>query len=121
MTIGERVRVVRKELKMNQTEFAERLNLSTATVSLIEKNNIQLTERNLRDICRVYSVSREWLVDGIGDMHEKAESINDLALSFTELLSDYPGILEMAKLASKHMNLDDWKRINEIFTKVVGE
>ena len=117
MTVGERVRIVRKELKMTQAEFGERIGLGLAAISLIEKGNV--TERNIRNICSAYGIRRSWLVDGVGEMHEATESIEELSLSFTELLSEYPAILALAKLASKHMTVDDWKHINEILGKVV--
>lgn len=121
MTIGERVRILRKELRMTQGEFGSRINISTASISQIEKGIVKTTERTINDLCRVYGVSRNWLVDGVGEMYEETESLDDLAFSFTELLANYPGILAMAKLASKHMTVEDWKRLNELIEKVVGE
>lgn len=121
MTIGERIRVLRKTLKMTQGDFGSRISVSTATVSQMEKGIVKISERTINDLCRVYGVSRDWLVDGAGEMYEETESLDDLAFSFTELLANYPGILAMAKLASKHMTVEDWKRLNDLIEKVVGE
>lgn len=121
MTIGERIRIARKELHMTQGIFGEKIGLSAATISQIEKGIVKTTERTIRDLCRVYGLSRNWLVDGVGEMYEETESLDDLSFSFTELLANYPGILAMAKLASKHMTVEDWRRLNELIEKVVSE
>ena len=42
-----------------------------------------------------------------------------LVLAFAEIISEYPAVYEMAKIASEHMTADDWKRINELF-KIIG-
>ncbi len=119
MTVGERIRVIRKDLKLNQGDFGERVGLSAASISLLEKDTTTITERVARDICRVYGISRSWLLDGTGEMREATESLEELSLSFTELISEYPAIRTVAKLASKHMTADDWKRVNELLGKVV--
>lgn len=122
MNIGERIRIIRKDKKMNQTEFGECLGLSTAGISLIEKGNARATERTIRDVCREYSVSYEWLTEGTGEMYVRpVESKEMLILSFAEVISEYPAVYEMAKIASAHMTADDWKRINELFSIIGGE
>ena len=62
-----------------------------------------------------YGISREWILDGTGEMYAQSESLDDLSIGFTELLSDYPGILSFARLVSKHMTKQDWQRLNEMF------
>lgn len=118
MTVGERLRVVRKDKKLNQGEFGAEVGVSTATISLLEKGAVKITERNVRDICRAFNVNREWLLEGTGEMYAKAESKEELVLSFAEILEEYPGIYRMALLASEHMRVDDWKRLNELFQQM---
>ena len=121
MNVGERVRIVRKDKKMNQTEFGEGVGLSAAGISLIEKGTTRATERTIRDICRVYSVSYEWLTDGTGEMYERpVESKEMLVLSFSEIISEYPAVYEVVKQAAAHMTADDWKRVNELLSLIGG-
>jgi transcriptional regulator with XRE-family HTH domain len=63
----ERLLELRKYLKMNQTEFAERLGMSQSTYSPLE------TGRDIRDayvilICQAYSVNEVWFRTGEGEM-----------------------------------------------------
>ena len=115
MTVGERVKIIRKDLKMTQESFGENLSLSAASISQIESGAIRLTERTARSICKEYSVNHEWLMNGNGEMYsQKKESQEMLVLEFAEILSKYPAIYETAVIASRHMTADDWKRINEL-------
>ena len=121
MTVGERVRIVRKDLRLTQEEFGETLSLSAASISQIESGVIRLTERTARSICKEYNVDHDWLITGVGEMYsQKNESQEILVLEFAEVLSKYPAIYETAKIASRHMTADDWKRINSLLEEIGG-
>jgi transcriptional regulator with XRE-family HTH domain len=65
MNIQERIFHLRKTLlNITQKEFAMRINMSRPNFVNIEKGRINVTERAINDICREFSVRREWLVDG---------------------------------------------------------
>jgi len=68
MTQGERVREVRKELGLTLEKFGERLGIKKTAVSLIENNKNNLTEANIKAICREFSVDYIWLTTGEGEM-----------------------------------------------------
>ena len=121
MTVGERVRLVRKDLKMTQGEFGERLSLVASSISLIEKGAVRITERTTLGICREFGVNRDWLLYGEGEeFASKEPDENMLILEFSDILKKYPSVLAMAKIASQHMTESDWKRINELFETIGG-
>lgn len=120
MTVGERLRIVRKDLRLSQGEVGKAIGITASRVSQLELDQYQINERTLKDLCKTFSISREWLIDGVGDMYTKSESKEQLVLSFAELIEEYPAVYEMAKLASKHMTADDWKRINELLGQIGG-
>lgn len=62
-----RIAQVRKSANLNQTEFAERLNLTKNYISLIENGNRTPSERTVSDICREFGVNRTWLETGAGE------------------------------------------------------
>ena len=116
MTVGERVRIVRKDLGLTQEEFGEKLSLVASSISLIESGAVRMTERTTQGICREFGVNRAWLINGEGDMYDSKEpDANMLILEFSDILKKYPAVYEMAKLASIHMTEDDWKRVNDLF------
>jgi transcriptional regulator with XRE-family HTH domain len=50
-TINERVKIVRKDLKLTQQEFAKKLMLTHGQISVIELGKGKITERNISQIC----------------------------------------------------------------------
>ena len=71
MTLGERVKEVRKAQDMTLEEFGKRLSVTKVTMSNIERGNRSLTERMLKDICREFNINEKWLKTGEGDMTRK--------------------------------------------------
>lgn len=55
--IAKRVIEVRKAVHLNQTQFAERLNLQRSIISLCESEKREFSERTLRDISAIFSVN----------------------------------------------------------------
>lgn len=68
MTQGERVKQVRKSLDLTLEKFGERLGIKKTAVSLIENNKNNLTEANIKAICREFNVDYIWLTTGDGEM-----------------------------------------------------
>lgn len=65
MTVDERVHYLRKTLlRITQGDFAARIKMSRSNFSNIENGNTKPTDRVLSDICREFSVSRDWLETG---------------------------------------------------------
>ena len=68
MTIGERLKKLRKALDLTQQEFSDKLKVSRSNIATYEvgKNNPADAVINL--ICREFNVSEEWLRTGEGEM-----------------------------------------------------
>jgi len=64
----ERIRAIRKALKLNQKEFAQRLGMKSTALSMIELGDNTLTEKNIKLICMTFSVDENWLRTGKGEM-----------------------------------------------------
>ncbi len=89
MTINERVRILRKKLGLNQTEFGHRIAVAQGYLTNIENGRRDVTEKVIKLICLQFRVNEEWLRTGKGEMFVK----NDNTL--------------VAQLA-KQYNLDDF-------------
>jgi transcriptional regulator with XRE-family HTH domain len=64
----DRVRVIRKELGINQGEFARQIGLTQAALSGIELGKSNLTEQSIKLICVTFNVNEQWLRTGEGEM-----------------------------------------------------
>jgi transcriptional regulator with XRE-family HTH domain len=67
-TIASRTHLLRKTLKLTQSEFADKLKLKFGIISAVEVGRTPLTEQNLKMICYEFNVSEQWLRTGEGDM-----------------------------------------------------
>lgn len=68
MNIGERTKLLRKELGLTLEKFGEAVGLKKNTLSTIENGKSNLTEQTIMLICREFNVNEEWLRNGTGEM-----------------------------------------------------
>lgn len=68
MTQGERVRALRKALRLTLDKFAEPIGVKKAAISNIENDIRGLTDQMIISICREYNANEEWLRTGVGEM-----------------------------------------------------
>lgn len=61
MTINERVRYVRNELGLTQTDFGKRIAVGQGYLASIEKGERDVTEKILKLISREFGVNESWL------------------------------------------------------------
>lgn len=66
--MNERIKQIRRELGLTQTEFAERIGLKQNSIALIESGKRNISDQAVLSICREYGVNEEWLRDGTGEM-----------------------------------------------------
>ncbi|MCU7192644.1 helix-turn-helix domain-containing protein [Turicibacter sanguinis] len=103
----ERLKTLRKELKLSQVEFGKRINLSGPHIGSYETGRRKLTSRTIEDICREFNVNKYWLLNGEGEMF-LPQNDNDVAEYIKSLnMSDF----EM-ELLEKFLQFDSQTRIN---------
>ena len=66
--MNNRIKEIRKKMKLTQDEFGKRLGISNTAISKIEKGENNVSEQNIISICREFDVNEEWLRNGIGDI-----------------------------------------------------
>lgn len=66
--MNQRIRVLRKALKLSQRAFGEKIGLKQNAISYMEKSGSTITEQNIRAICLQFSVNENWLRTGVGKM-----------------------------------------------------
>ena len=67
MSIGERIRKLRKSVDLTQREFGERINLKSNSIALIEGGR-NTSDQTVSAICREFNVTEVWLRTGEGAM-----------------------------------------------------
>ena len=59
--MNERLKLLRRELQLNQTEFGNRLGLKQSAVANYENGTRQPLDTVITSICREFGVNEEWL------------------------------------------------------------
>ncbi len=67
-TVGERVRLMRKQLNMTQEQMAQRLGIGKAALSMIETGKARLSARNKNILVQDFNVNPDWMETGEGKM-----------------------------------------------------
>lgn len=81
--MNERIKILRLDLSLTQSEFGEKLGISQNYVWMIEKGDRVPSDRTVADICRVFGVNEDWLRTGHGEKY--------LRLSRKETVAAYVG------------------------------
>lgn len=85
--INERIKTIREDRKLSQSEFADMLDLKRNSISLIELGKRNPSDRTINDICREFSVNEHWLRTGEGEPYIKG-SDDELAELVGRLYKD---------------------------------
>lgn len=62
MTLGEKIRLLREELELNQTELGEAVGMTQRRVSYIENDRYEPSVEDIRAFCRFFHVSADYLL-----------------------------------------------------------
>lgn len=68
MTLAQRIKILRKELGLNQTEFAQKVGITQTSLSQIEGEKNGISYDVFKSIVSQFDVNPMWLMDGIGGM-----------------------------------------------------
>lgn len=89
MTVGERVKEVRKENGLSQEEFAHRLGFDTrGAIANIELGRTKASDKLLSLISNLFGVREEWLRTGDGEMMAADAQSDKLAAFLGDLTRD---------------------------------
>lgn len=113
MTLGDRIKELRKSYNLSQVEFGKRIGVSGATISTSEAGKTTPDEQTIRAICSEFSINRDWLVDGIGEMQVQKPLLPEIIHN----LRKYPHVLEL--LAA--MSPDDWLALDALLDRVIEQ
>lgn len=85
---SERLRIIRRTLKMTQAEFADIINSSNGHVSDMEKGRKNITESTMDLLELKKNVSIEWLKTGEGEMFRQLPEEDETAAYVSGLLEE---------------------------------
>lgn len=86
-----RIKSLRKNLNMNQTDFGSKIGLKQTTIAGYETGSREPNDAVILSICKEFNVNENWLRNGVGEMFNKrtkdqkiADFIGDIFLEEEE-------------------------------------
>lgn len=106
--IRERIKEIRKEQKMTQKQFGDRLTLSQSQIACYENGFSFIPPRVIKQIQKEFGINEDWLLTGTGEKYsisnqdlELAETLAILTLSENPLLKELAS--KLVKLDTEHL------------------
>ena len=62
LTLGEKIRLLREERQLNQTELGDAVNMTQRRVSYIENDKYEPSVEDIKAICSFFNVSADYLL-----------------------------------------------------------
>ncbi|MDM8143741.1 helix-turn-helix domain-containing protein [Megamonas hypermegale] len=105
--IGKRIRLLRKSLGLNQTDFGKPLGLKQAIIGQYETGVRNITDRNIGMLCKTYNINKDWLLTGEGEMENKNSNMLIEEISQTQNLTelDIQFLKKYLKLSTENRKL----------------
>lgn len=116
MTLGERIKTVRKQLNLTQTEFGNKIGIKGNTVTNYEADRREPQEVVLKAICDKFGVNYDWLKYGKGEM---VGGVDDDVLKLIDTMLSAES--ETTKLIFKTFaNFDerDWQTVKKMIDNI---
>jgi transcriptional regulator with XRE-family HTH domain len=109
-TTGERVEQARKELKLNQSELAVKVDMTPAAIWQIEKGVRMPNAESLKKLSEALEVSSDWLLTGSEEqMPRWFKKIKEEEPKMVAMFRGIPNLTE----EDKERLLDLWGRLNQ--------
>lgn len=99
MTVGEKIKQLRKDNKITQTELGKILNVEKSTISMYENNNTQPPIQTLSTIAKYFNVTTDYLLGNETknkEQNSQDKDEKDIAKSMKKLkeqLKDEQGLM----------------------------
>ena len=107
MEIYERMKLLRRELGMNQVDFAAPLGLKQSTIGNYESGSRGVSDATILAICREYGVSEQWLRTGEGEIFTSNQVPSTIV---SNLAQEYDLDLMDQNLIAEYLKLDKQSR-----------
>lgn len=114
-----RIKYVRKEVGLTQSEFGDRIGVKHNSVAQFEAGSRNPSEQTIKMICREFHVSEEWLRTGKGEAFATQPTRERLSEFFGEVLADEDDSFRVRFInALASYTDDDWKILERLLDKI---
>lgn len=120
--MGERIKELRKSLKMTQQEFADRLNIQRGSIASYETGRISPSNATISLICKELNVSEDWLRNGEGDMYIPITRDEEIASFIGSVQADVDDTFKKRFISAlAKLSTEEWKAIEHLIENMISE
>ena len=120
--MGERIKELRKSLKMTQQEFADRLNIQRGSIASYETGRISPSNATISLICKELNVSEDWLRNGEGDMYIPITRDEEIASFIGSVQADVDDTFKKRFISAlAKLSTEEWKAIEHLMENMISE
>ena len=122
MTVNDRIKEVRKNSGLSQTDFAERLGTTRGVITNLEGGKTTPNDPFVKLICREFNVCEAWLRTGEGEMMQPLTRNQEIAEFMGRLMND-PDSAPRKRFISivSKLDVEEWRLLDEIAKKMARE
>lgn len=112
---NERITLVRKELKMSQTEFGENIGVGRGVIKNIDDKKVQAKPLLIQQICKIYNVNETWLTTGKGEMFVKQSRTDEIAQFVGRTLATTEDTFQKRLIAAlSKLSVEEWEVLEKL-------
>lgn len=113
-----RIKELRKVLRLTQDKFAQSINISRSTLSAIENESINITNRNIKMICSAHDVNEKWLRTGEGEMFDFNSEDDELDILIGSFLAENDPFKKKVITTILSWDDDEWMFLKKFIDKI---
>lgn len=119
--INERIKQIRKESGLTQSQFAEQIGLRQNSIALLESGKRMPSDQTILSICREFRVQQEWLRTGEGEMFRKQTPKSQRIMDFAASIARNDDEEFRKRFVAMLADLDpkDWALLERMAEKIV--
>lgn len=121
VSVGERLKTIRKALGITQQKFADRLNVNRGTLANYEIGKNEPIDAIVISICREFRVNETWLRTGEGEMFQKRSRVDELTDFISSIMDDDDGFRLALITVLSRLEPEQWKTLANIAEQLTRE
>lgn len=122
MTLGERIKKLRRELNLTQQEFAGRIGSTQNALTGYETGRRNPSRSVINNICKTFRVNEDWLKTGTGEMFRQISRISQIEEFVNNVFVQKPLSFQMRFLTMLcDLSESDWKVLERMAYTIIEE
>ena len=117
--MNERLKDLRLEKNLNQTDFGKKIGLSKSQIACYENGSRKITDGTITTICEKFKVNEEWLRHGIGPQKKQMTPADELAYLMGMFVAEGDEFKTKIIKAMLTLEDDEWRTIEKLVDKII--